>query len=88
MKAQRKDPCFRDPILIFNLFQKFDKLYFEALERHEMLKFFLIPLSCTFLIEKNTRGPWLNIVSVIPPGCFILPGKQENSIFMSKWAKA
>lgn len=85
MKAQRKDPCFRDPILIFNLFQKSDRLYFEVLERHELSKSFFIPLSGTFLIEKkNTRGQWLNIVSVIPPGCFILPGKQEISIFMSK----
>ena len=84
MKAQSKDPCFRDPILIFNLFQKFDKLHFEALERHELFKRFFIPLNGTFLIKKNTRGQRLNIVSAIPPGCFILPGKQEISIFMSK----
>jgi hypothetical protein len=84
MKAQRKDPCFRDPILIFNLFQKSDRLYFEALERHELFKRFFIPSSGTFLIKKNTRGQWLNIVSAIPPGCFILSGKQEISIFMSK----
>lgn len=56
MKAQRKDPCFRDPILIFNLFQKSDRLYFEALERHELFKRFFIPLNGTFLIEEKHPG--------------------------------